>query len=189
VNAIRQANPTRYGQLSVASDAFSYDIFTRVGEAIRSHPSVLGGARARRLIAVGDSQSALRLTTYVNAFPEARAYDGVIVHSRFTSGAPLNDESLIMGTTPTRIRTDAARPVLQLQTEAEVALNLVWLQPGPGPVLRIMAHVSPARNAARRTVPTRNPGGFLRRPGTPSDAVRGCGDVWSIRTPDPQDRP
>jgi hypothetical protein len=37
-----------------------------------------------------------------------------------------------MDTTPTRIRDDATRPVLQLQTEAEVALDLEWLQPGLG---------------------------------------------------------
>jgi hypothetical protein len=133
VNAIKQANPNRYGRLDVSSGALSYDIFTQVAQAVRDHPEVLGGSRPQRLLAVGNSQSALRLATYVNAFPqESTVYDGVFIHSRFTSGGPLVDDGSIMGAVPTRIRSDASRPVLQLQTEIEVGLNLESLMPGLG---------------------------------------------------------
>jgi len=43
----------------------------------------LGELKVRKLIADGESQSAYRLVTYVNAVhPVARVYDGFLVHSR-----------------------------------------------------------------------------------------------------------
>ena len=56
----------RYGTLVHPGDAFSFDIYTHVGDALRREPSLLGGVRPTCLIAVGESQSAMFLTTYVN---------------------------------------------------------------------------------------------------------------------------
>jgi hypothetical protein len=133
VNAIRQANPDRYASLDVNSGALSYDIFSAAGRAVREHPQVLGGQPAQWLVAVGNSQSALRLATYVNAFQNQEdVYDAVVIHSRYTSAGPIVDDGSIMGAVPVRIRDDASRPVLQLQTEVEVGLSLDSIQKGLG---------------------------------------------------------
>ena len=51
----------------------------------------LGGLQLERLIAAGESQSAFRLVTYVNAIhPLADVYDGFLIHSRGGGGAPLS---------------------------------------------------------------------------------------------------
>ena len=44
----------------------------------------LGDLKAKRLIADGESQSAIRMTTYVNAIqPLTTRFDGYMIHSRF----------------------------------------------------------------------------------------------------------
>jgi hypothetical protein len=78
-------DPERYGSLSHPCDDFSYDIFTKAAAAIRD---LLPGAR--RLIAMGASQSAGRLATYVNAIhPMSRAFDAYLVQIWFGAGTPL----------------------------------------------------------------------------------------------------
>lgn len=121
--------PDRYGQLSHPGDAWSFDMFSQAGRAVRGSPAVLGShaAAATRLIAAGHSQSAAFLVTYINAVDElAQVYDGFAVHGRTGSGA-----SLERGFTPSRagtaataeaIRPDLRVPVLVLQTETDVAL-------------------------------------------------------------------
>lgn len=50
----------------------------------------------KRVIAVGESQSAVFLTTYVNAIdPVAKVYDGFLVHSRFGNAGTLENASMI----------------------------------------------------------------------------------------------
>ena len=49
----------------------------------------------QHVVALGESQSAMFLTTYINAVdPLAQVYDGFLVHSRFGSAAPLDDSSI-----------------------------------------------------------------------------------------------
>ena len=56
---------------------------------------MLGGLEPQRLIAAGESQSASRLVTYIDAVqPIDHVYDGFLVHSRFGSGAPLTQAPL-----------------------------------------------------------------------------------------------
>ena len=51
--------------------------------------------RPEHVVAVGESQSAFFLTTYVNAVdPLDRVYDGFLVHSRFGPAAPLDGGSI-----------------------------------------------------------------------------------------------
>src|SRR5690606_5367421 len=65
---IKAEDPERYGELTHPGDAFSYDLYTQVARALRTPGDVdaLDGLRPEVLLAVGESQSAFALTTYVN---------------------------------------------------------------------------------------------------------------------------
>jgi hypothetical protein len=124
LNAAKSADPVRYGPLSHPGDSFSYDMFTQAGQAIRSDATtLLGGLKPQRLIASGESQSAGRMVTYIDAIqPLAHAYDGFLVHSRGAGGAPLSQPPLPSVPMPlsAMIRTDNTAPVLVLQSETDV---------------------------------------------------------------------
>ena len=67
VNALKSSDPARYGSLSHPGDSFSYDIFSQAGMAVRAKAStLLSGLHPRELIADGESQSAVRMVTYVD---------------------------------------------------------------------------------------------------------------------------
>lgn len=124
---LKKANPQRYGTLSHPGDAFSYDIFTQVGRILKSPNSggLLGDMVPKRLIGIGESQSAVFLTTYVNAVDRlARVYDGFFVHSRFGGSAALDGLSATNepGGVPAhvRFRRDLRVPVLSLITETDL---------------------------------------------------------------------
>ena len=89
VNHLQQWSPARYGSLDVThggtieDDALSYDIFSAVGKAVRDpgDVDVLGGLAAERLFATGHSQSASRLSVYLNnVHPRDPVFDAVVVH-------------------------------------------------------------------------------------------------------------
>ena len=88
-------DPGRYGSLEIPTDECSYDIFSQVGRAVgadrdRSDVDPLGGLAVQRVIAIGASQSAGRLATYVNAIhPLGRVFDGFILQIYFGAGTPL----------------------------------------------------------------------------------------------------
>jgi len=123
---LKTVNPARYGSLDHPGDSFSYDIFSQVGRAIRepSGPAPLGDLEVKRVLAAGESQSAFRLVTYVNAIhPVARVYDGYFVHSRGGLGVAGLSEAPqavipVPGTAP--IRSDVDVPVLIFQTETDL---------------------------------------------------------------------
>ena len=123
-------DPVRYGDLVHPGDAFSYDIFSQVGAALRAPGAVdpLDGLGVDRLLATGESQGAFRLLTYTNAVqPVAEVYDGILIHSRNGSGAPLTGETMAGGEVPdtAAIRTDLDIPVFQVETETDLfALGL-----------------------------------------------------------------
>ena len=106
-------------------DSYSYDIFTQVGRAAREALLPYPAGTIRRVIAIGESQSAFRMVTYVNAIqPTERAFDGFLVHSRGGGAAPLAQDPQPEITAPegTIIRTDLDVPVLVLQTETDLTL-------------------------------------------------------------------
>jgi hypothetical protein len=79
--------------------------------------------KVKRVLAVGESQAASRMVTYVNAVhPVARVFDGFLVHSRYGGGAPLAQAPLTPIATPLAsvIRGDLREPVLVFQTETDV---------------------------------------------------------------------
>ena len=93
VNSLKN-DPARYGTLDHPGDAYSYDIYSQVGEALRrpTGTNLLGNRRykIRTMIGDGESQSAFRMVTYVDAIqPQTDLFDGFFVHSRFAVGAPL----------------------------------------------------------------------------------------------------
>ena len=128
VTAAVAREPDRYGpagaDLVHPGDSHSYDIFSQAGEAVHDNPTLLLGPNraARHVIAAGESQSASRMVTYVNAVhPLADVFDGFLVHSRGATGSALRQAPLVPVATPgpTRIRTDLAVPVFVFQAETD----------------------------------------------------------------------
>lgn len=104
-------SPTRYGTLDVsnggkvAGDLLSYDIFSQTAKAIRSVPAVMGGLTSKKVIAIGNSQSAGRLAIYLNGVqPLHEIYDGAI---------------LVVGGGV--VRSDLKIPVIKALSESELA--------------------------------------------------------------------
>ncbi len=122
---LKAVNPARYGSLHHPGDSFSYDIFSQAGQAVRtpSGANPLGDLAPKRVIAVGESQSAFRLVNYINAVhPVARVFDGFLVHSRGGLAFPLSEppQPAIFAPANALIRTDVDVPVLVFQTESDV---------------------------------------------------------------------
>lgn len=124
VNAAKTTDPSEYSSLSIPSDSFSYDIYSQAGQTVRDDSAqILGGLTPHKLIAAGESQSAGRLMTYIDAVqPIAHAYNGFLVHSQFGTGAPLSQapQTSVSAPTPTTIRSDLGVPVLEFETETDV---------------------------------------------------------------------
>ena len=135
VDALKSTgDAVRYAGLSHPGDSFSYDIFSQVGQAIRDHADViLGGLQPEHVVAVGESQSAGRLVTYIDAIHLlVQVYDGFLVHSTMAGGAPLSQapQPNVAVPTPSPIRDDLGVPVLVFQTETDVSFsNLNARQP------------------------------------------------------------
>ena len=123
--ALKIANPERYGSLLHPGDSFSYDMFTQVSAAVRNTGgnSIVGGFTAEVLIAGGESQSASRLLTYINAIqPLYGAYDAFLIDSRYNSSQPLSQEPEADIPAPEAVtfRDDLPFPVINLQAETDV---------------------------------------------------------------------
>jgi Alpha/beta hydrolase domain len=122
---LKSADSARYAPLSHPGDSFSYDIYSQVGRLVRSPGAVdpLGGLNVRRVIGVGESQSAFRLVTYVDAVqPLAHVYDGFLIHSRSNSAAALSQapQPSVPAPDPTFVRDDLDVPVLTFETETDL---------------------------------------------------------------------
>ncbi len=124
VQGLVQQEPQRYGSLHQPGDQYSLDIYDQIAFGLRDSPSnVLGPLHPRHILAVGESQSAFYLTTFADALePHDYPYDGIFIHSRGVSGAPLNGGSITGGTaqTPLLIRTDLRVPVFMSETQTDL---------------------------------------------------------------------
>jgi len=126
--SLKSQDPARYASLRHPGDAFSYDIISQIGGLIRNTESnnLLPGLSVQNVVAVGESQSAMFLTTYINAVdPLAQVYDGFLVHSRFAPAAPLDDSSIFeeqQTTTPSAVafRPDLRVPLVAIITETDL---------------------------------------------------------------------
>ncbi len=136
VNQIKAADPARYASLVHPGDSYSYDIFSTVARDLAQYPALLDGLAPERVIATGESQSASRLVTYINAVhPLVDVYDGFLVHSRGATGSSLTQSPLASVTTPnpTLIRDDLDEPVFVVQSEDDVIRSrLAVRQPDTG---------------------------------------------------------
>ncbi|HSQ01015.1 MAG TPA: pectin acetylesterase-family hydrolase [Candidatus Dormibacteraeota bacterium] len=124
---LKKIDPARYGSLVHPGDGYSFDIFTQVARALRQGGVAMGGLQPQRLLAAGESQSALALVTYYNGVqPLTHAFDGFFVHSRASLSLPLvgpgQYADLVGGlaTIPAVFRSDLAAPVVDLQAETDV---------------------------------------------------------------------
>jgi len=111
-------DPVRYASLNHPGDDYSYDIFSQAGQAVWD--GSLFDGRVRRVIAMGQSQSAGRLATYIDAVHQlVDVYDGYIVHSRGGAGSsPLS--SGVPTPVPTLLRDDLVL-VIAFQAELDVS--------------------------------------------------------------------
>ncbi len=128
VPGLRIFDPGRYGTLSHPGDIYSYDMYSQAGQAVRYPRGIdpLEGLDVDHIIADGESQSASRMTTYVNAIsPMTKLYEAFLIHSRSSGAAGLSttDPGLTMPN-PTFIRTDIDTPVLVVESENDVLRHL-----------------------------------------------------------------
>ena len=122
---LKGVDSERYGALSHPGDSFSYDIFSQAAQAVRRPVGIdpLDGLAVQRMIAVGQSQSAFRLTTYYNAIhPTLDLFDAYLIHSRSRYSAQLSQEPQVPVATPevVLLREDQPEPVIMLQTETDL---------------------------------------------------------------------
>ena len=124
---LKVIDPVRYGSLVHPGDGYAFDMFTQIARTLREGGAVLGGVTPDVVIAAGESQSAMALTTYYNGFQEnAGVFDGFFVHSRAAFTLPLvapgEAADLLSAITKPerpRVRGDLAAPVMMLQTEGD----------------------------------------------------------------------
>jgi len=124
IDQLRQKDPARYASLVDPGDQFSFDIYTQAARALlrRGPSNPLAPLHPKRLLAVGESQSALFLTTYIDAIqPLYRVFDGFLVHSRAGGAIPIPGGAPNGGPFggAVRIRTDIGVPVLTMITETD----------------------------------------------------------------------
>jgi hypothetical protein len=125
INQLVSSDPERYSSLNHPGNSFAYDIFSQAAEAFRTQSSTLipGFSKPTLLIGSGESQSAIYLTTYIDAIaPVAREYDGYLIHSRSGLSGPLSvsPQRNVLAPFNMQIRTDLKVPVLTFLTETDV---------------------------------------------------------------------
>ena len=113
---------SRYGKLGDSNDGESYEIFTQAAEAVKADSAtLLGGLTAKELVGTGDSQSAFRVDTYVNAIqPLTHAFNGFLAVGRSATAAPIGEGLLASSPLPALIRTDNTSPLIQLNTQGDI---------------------------------------------------------------------
>ncbi len=113
VDQLREWSPTRYGELDVTADGewvtdeLSYEIFSQAAEAVRDPEGAdpMGGLSVDKIVAIGASQSARRMTVY---------YDRVLPQ---TENLVFDGYQFIVGPAPTRVGDE---PVFHILSETDV---------------------------------------------------------------------
>ena len=138
---LKVLDPDRYGTLEHPGDAWSFDIFSQAAALVRrpGPENPLGGLGPSQILALGESQSAACLVTYINAVdPHERLFDGFLVQGRPGTGVAIDGTFVpasraggsgaatvrppVVAGTGERIREDARVPVLVFQSETDVIL-------------------------------------------------------------------
>jgi len=100
-------DPVRYAALDHPGDDWAHDMFAQIALALRAPAGVdpMGGLRVKRVLAMGQSQSAQKLHDYVNlGYARSRVIDGILIHGDVGSGKAF---------------TELPVPVLQLLSDYE----------------------------------------------------------------------
>jgi hypothetical protein len=143
---LKAIDPLRYATLEHPGDGFSFDMFTQVARALRDGTPALVGLEPKHLIALGESQSAIALTTYYNGVqPLTQAFDGFFIHSRAATALPLvgpgaaADLAGSFGGVNVLFRSDLAAPVMELQAEGDLdgVLNSLVVRQEDSEVFRL----------------------------------------------------
>jgi Alpha/beta hydrolase domain len=115
-------DPERYGTLGDSNDGESYEIFTQAANVVKADSAtLLGGLTPTELIGAGDSQSAFRVDTYVNAIqPISHAFNGFMAIGRGATAAPIGEGLVATSPFPVKIRTDSTAPFIQLNTQGDI---------------------------------------------------------------------
>jgi Alpha/beta hydrolase domain len=116
-------DPARYSGLGDSNDGQSYSVFTQAAEAVANQSAtLLPGLTPTQLIGTGDSQSAFRVDTYVNAFqPITHAFTGFIAVGRAVTAAPLGNGLIALSPFPAHIRkVNNTTPFIQLNTQGDI---------------------------------------------------------------------
>ncbi|MCB1004732.1 MAG: hypothetical protein KDB35_11180 [Acidimicrobiales bacterium] len=132
-SGLKNIDPERYGTLAHPGDAYAFDIFTQVGRAAQGPGGerLLGDLHVTQVLAIGESQSAIFLSTVANALhPVTPAFDAFLVHSRGATVAPLDGDFTSVRTLDpaevarraVRIRTDLDVPVFVFEAETDLTL-------------------------------------------------------------------
>lgn len=111
LGGLKSQDPERYGDLAHPGDEHAYEIYTQVARGLAAD---LG---ATCVLAVGESQSAAALTTYLNLVGRS-LFDGFLVHSR--PGGALH-------TNATTLVPDVGVPVMVVQAEGDLFGRLDYL--------------------------------------------------------------
>jgi hypothetical protein len=122
MNELKAWDSQRYGALGDSGDGQSYDIFSQAAEVARADgAALLGGLTPARVIGAGDSQSAFRLDTYVNAIqPISHVFNGFLAIGRSVFAAPIGSGLVAFSPAPAYVRTDNTTPFIQLNTEGDI---------------------------------------------------------------------
>jgi hypothetical protein len=124
VKSLKKINPGRYAQAVIPDGDMAFDIYTDASLAIRQAANQWGtpGQPAARLLGLGYSKSASYIFSYINAFqPLSRAFDGFYMRGATPAAIRVNDWGLNYVIPP--IRADVGAPLMQVQTEMEVAMS------------------------------------------------------------------
>jgi hypothetical protein len=122
---LKDWDPERYAPLDHPGDDFAYDLFTQIGALVegRAPATPLPGLEVETVIAMGTSQSAFRLVSYVNGVhPDAATYDGFLIQNLGRSSTPFGDGPDDAPPSAVRLRTDLDEPVLLVLTETDLTL-------------------------------------------------------------------
>jgi hypothetical protein len=124
---LKALDPARYGTLAHPGDGYSFDIVSQVARAVRAG-RLTAGVVPDLVIAAGESQSAIALTTYYNGVqPLTGVFDAFFLHSRASVSLPLVapgaaadlSQAMAAAVAPL-LREDLAVPVIELQAESDV---------------------------------------------------------------------
>ena len=122
----------RYAALEHPGDAYCYGIYASLVAALDEGP--LADLVIDVRLAVGESQSAAALTTFVNGVhPLVPVFDGFLIHSRGGAAMPMGEPGVAVDPRqyrtghPVAIRDDLDVPVLMVQTETDLLGALRYL--------------------------------------------------------------